>query len=287
MGLSGCCSGMGVFELTWLSRLCSFEPAQPSLPHSIVVINAQALTSPLTVNDVTVSAAESVIIYQTGIGHRVWARQIFVAHGQRPVWQWIWSIDLSELNTQHMNILSLSLVGPKTGSELMALRICQHVLIQGPYLHTMSGLSSDDWPQTALCTHAITMRRLVHSEAVTTDSCYRGMPTAAPMKSKWLASVFPSHSWNVFPSCSQERSRSPIGEMRDQTEAHQKGQDVHLTVCLGCHGHFYEQLALTLLFTVPSAVPETHGGWAPGEEDPALPRIRRVHPCPRLRPPSR
>lgn len=36
---------------------------------------------------------------------------------------------------------------------------------------------------------------------------------------------FPSRSRNVFPSRSQERSGSPVREMRDQTEAHQKGQD--------------------------------------------------------------
>lgn len=81
---------------------------------------------------------------------------------------------------------------PEPSINIILLRICQHILIQDLVQHTASRLSPKDSAKTRLRSHADTMWRLVQSKAVIKDSSYRSVPTAARVKSAWLAAVFPS-----------------------------------------------------------------------------------------------
>lgn len=131
--------------------------------------------------------------------------------------------------------------------NIILLRICQHVLIQDSYHHTVSRLSSNDWAKTALCTCTKTMQRLVPSGAVIKDSRYRSVPTAAQMKCNWLAAVFPLAHGMSFPPAAKNEADRRLERCEIKRRLTRKVRMqlsnciIHLTIYLGCHHYYYER----------------------------------------------
>lgn len=130
--------------------------------------------------------------------------------------------------------------------NIILLRICHHVLIQDPYHHAVSRLSSNGWAKAMLCTCAKTMQRLVQSEAVIKDSCYCCLRTAAQMKWNWLTAVFPlSHGMSFPPAAKNEADRrlercEIKRRLTRKVRMQQSNCIIHLTIYLGCHHYYYE-----------------------------------------------